>query len=202
MPPQTTIFGRRHELNAIYALGGKLSSSGTPLGSLVGLTEQAAFALPLDWSEAVHSGLYGDHPLSVRGWMLPNAAEEDRGAFGRIITAFAGPGIGGITLGDIGLIRDWLEGARTSRIDNLREQLQPDWDFPSGDVDIPDDLPGLDEVKPPVGTADSGGTLPGGPVVVEQAGQKPTEQKPVTARAARRGRSTARPRSTTKGKRS
>ena len=172
------------------------------LGPMLEVTPENADSLYAAFRGFAFAWAYGDHPLSVRGWMLPNAAEEDRGAFGRIITAFAGPGIGGITLGDIGLIRDWLEGARTSRIDNLREQLEPDWDFPSGDVDIPDDLPGLDEVKPPVGTADSGGTLPGGPVVVEQAGQKPTEQKPVTARAARRGRSTARPRSTTKGKRS
>ena len=95
--------------------------------------------------------------------MLPDAAEQDRGAFGRIITALFGPGIDAITLGDIGLVRDWLDGARRSRIDNLREQLEPNWHFPAtNDGHIPDDLPGLDEVKPPIGTADSGRERPGG----------------------------------------
>jgi hypothetical protein len=135
------------------------------LGSVLEVTEENAGPLYDAYQGFAFAWVYRDHPLSVRGWMLPNAAEEDRGAFGRIITALAGPGIDGITLGDIGLIRDWLEGARSARIDNLREQLEPDWDFPApNDGHIPGDLPGLDEVKPPIGTADSGSSLPQGPI--------------------------------------
>lgn len=133
------------------------------LGPLLEVTPENAGQLYAAYQGFAFTWDYRDHPLSVRGWMLPDAAEQDRGAFGRIITALFGPGIDAITLGDIGLVRDWLDGARRSRIDNLREQLEPNWHFPAtNDGHIPDDLPGLDEVKPPIGTADSGRERPGG----------------------------------------
>jgi hypothetical protein len=140
---------------------------------------------------------YTDHPLSVRGWMLPNAADADRGAFGRIITAVFGPGVDGITLGDIGLVRDWLQSARKSRIDNLREELEPDWDFGRKDGKIPDDLPGLDDVGHDM--PDSGESDPQGPVVVKNIPQEPVEQKPVEAKKTK-ARSTRRTRPRPKSK--
>jgi len=159
---------RRAQIDA--ALGPVLEVTPENAGQLYAAYQGFAFA----WD-------YRDHPLSVRGWMLPDAAEQDRGAFGRIITALFGPGIGAITLGDIGLVRDWLDGARRSRIDNLREQLEPNWHFPAtNDGHIPDDLPGLDEVKPPIGAAASGGSLPQGPVS--------SSTRPRTRATARRSR--------------
>jgi hypothetical protein len=173
---------KRDQIDAV--LGPVLEVTPENAGSLY----KAYQAFALVWG-------YTDHPLSVRGWMLPNAADADRGAFGRIITALFGPGIDGITLGDIGLVRDWLQSARESRLDDLREQLEPNWDFPSSDGKIPDDLPGLDEAGH--GPPDSGESDSQGPVVVKNISQKQVEQKPV---AAKKAAATTRTRSRQKSK--
>ena len=58
MGPQTTIFGRRYSSNAFYQLRRNLSTGGSSLGSIVGLTDAPdTFAMPLEWIEAAQSGL-------------------------------------------------------------------------------------------------------------------------------------------------
>jgi hypothetical protein len=119
---------KRGQIDA--ALGPMLEVTADNAGPL--WTAYRAFALR--WG-------YGTRPISMRGWMLPGAADADRGAFGRVVGAVVDSGVQGITLGDVGLIRDWLIGARTSRIDNLRAQLEPDWDSTVDAPDVPDVLP-------------------------------------------------------------
>jgi hypothetical protein len=60
-PPLTTVFGRRHDDNGFYLLRKKLSSGYNTLGDIVGLTEAPDnFAMPLQWTEAIFSGLVPD----------------------------------------------------------------------------------------------------------------------------------------------
>lgn len=60
-PPLTTIFGRRHDDNGFYLLRKKLSSGYNTLGNIVGLTDAPDnFAMPLQWTEAIFSGLMPD----------------------------------------------------------------------------------------------------------------------------------------------
>lgn len=91
-------------------------------------------------------------PLSVRGWLLPDAPDADRGAFGRMLSALAASATSGlpapdISLVDLALIREWITGARQSDLVELRDRLEPNWASPPDPIDIPDDLP-HDDVEP------------------------------------------------------
>ena len=93
-----------------------------------------------------------DFPLSIRGWLLPEAPDADRGAFGRMLSAIAASADSDLPAPDISLvdlarIREWITGARQSDLVELRPILEPNWTFPSDAPDIPDDLP-RDDIEP------------------------------------------------------
>ena len=98
-----------------------------------------------------YTTLQRDLPLTVRGWLLPDAADTDRGAFGRLLSAIAASaGLPAVdaSLVDLALIREWITDARQSDLIELRGRLEPHWTSPpTGPVEIPDDLP-RDDVEP------------------------------------------------------
>ena len=111
--PQVTCFARALPTNAFVRLRLRLSDSST-LGSVVGLTAPPdAFALPLAWGEAVHSGLGkdvlaelpDDTKRSLNKWAddLEKAIGKgaDAIAWGSVVAALTGTLLGSPALGAI-----------------------------------------------------------------------------------------------------
>ena len=102
-------------------------------------------------------GYIPDKPMQMRGVFLADLPDDQRGALGRALSAIkANPGDAkaaakAVTYADLGLLRGWLELARTSDLVDIHADLEPNWSPSSGGVSVPGDL---DPNVPSTGPAD------------------------------------------------